>query len=186
MPSISPAAYELRRERKQVHKVHTSPASRNWAFLTASPDKLLTRRLFLTFSLNHNLLFKIRAKPKKSKIKRTIKIKKDIMSGCPSRHAYFYDGDRVKMRSPDIFSVVFLLTPVPVKLLYIHLLFNRGKIIRAGIAQLVERDLAKVDVAGSSPVSRSIFILHTIYFLNRNPNLLPLDKKRFAISLPPL
>ena len=26
----------------------------------------------------------------------------------------------------------------------------------AGVAQLVERDLAKVDVAGSSPVSRSI------------------------------
>ena len=28
----------------------------------------------------------------------------------------------------------------------------------AGIAQLVERNLAKVDVAGSSPVSRSIFL----------------------------
>ena len=27
----------------------------------------------------------------------------------------------------------------------------------AGIAQLVERNLAKVDVAGSSPVSRSVF-----------------------------
>ena len=27
----------------------------------------------------------------------------------------------------------------------------------AGIAQLVERDLAKVEVAGSNPVSRSIF-----------------------------
>jgi hypothetical protein len=27
----------------------------------------------------------------------------------------------------------------------------------AGIAQLVERDLAKVEVAGSSPVSRSTF-----------------------------
>jgi hypothetical protein len=29
---------------------------------------------------------------------------------------------------------------------------------RAGVAQLVERDLAKVEVAGSSPVSRSIFV----------------------------
>ena len=29
---------------------------------------------------------------------------------------------------------------------------------RAGIAQLVEHHLAKVDVAGSSPVSRSIFM----------------------------
>ena len=28
----------------------------------------------------------------------------------------------------------------------------------AGIAQLVERNLAKVDVAGSSPVSRSIVV----------------------------
>jgi hypothetical protein len=28
----------------------------------------------------------------------------------------------------------------------------------AGIAQLVERDLAKVEVAGSSPVSRSYFL----------------------------
>ena len=28
---------------------------------------------------------------------------------------------------------------------------------KAGIAQLVERNLAKVDVAGSSPVSRSCF-----------------------------
>ncbi len=28
----------------------------------------------------------------------------------------------------------------------------------AGIAQLVERNLAKVDVAGSSPVSRSSFL----------------------------
>ena len=29
---------------------------------------------------------------------------------------------------------------------------------RAGIAQLVERNLAKVEVAGSNPVSRSIFL----------------------------
>ena len=28
----------------------------------------------------------------------------------------------------------------------------------AGVAQLVERNLAKVEVAGSSPVSRSIFL----------------------------
>gem|GEM_PF-4951266 len=32
----------------------------------------------------------------------------------------------------------------------------------AGIAQLVERNLAKVDVAGSSPVSRSSFLYVTI------------------------
>ena len=31
-----------------------------------------------------------------------------------------------------------------------------GNIFSAGIAQLVERHLAKVDVAGSSPVSRSL------------------------------
>ena len=30
---------------------------------------------------------------------------------------------------------------------------------RAGIAQLVERNLAKVEVAGSSPVSRSTFLV---------------------------
>ena len=30
--------------------------------------------------------------------------------------------------------------------------------LNAGIAQLVERNLAKVDVAGSSPVSRSLYI----------------------------
>ena len=30
--------------------------------------------------------------------------------------------------------------------------------IRAGLAQLVERQLPKLDVAGSSPVSRSIFL----------------------------
>ena len=41
--------------------------------------------------------------------------------------------------------------------------------IDAGIAQLVERNLAKVDVAGSSPVSRSIF-LPTISGL---PKILP-------------
>ena len=32
---------------------------------------------------------------------------------------------------------------------------RRNKSYNAGIAQLVERNLAKVDVAGSSPVSRS-------------------------------
>ena len=30
-------------------------------------------------------------------------------------------------------------------------------VFRAGIAQLVERNLAKVEVAGSNPVSRSTF-----------------------------
>jgi hypothetical protein len=33
--------------------------------------------------------------------------------------------------------------------------------IQAGIAQLVERNLAKVDVAGSSPVSRSVHNMAT-------------------------
>ena len=37
---------------------------------------------------------------------------------------------------------------------------------RAGVAQLVERHLAKVKVAGSNPVSRSIFLPRT---LNRWP-----------------
>ena len=35
----------------------------------------------------------------------------------------------------------------------------------AGIAQLVERNLAKVEVAGSKPVSRS-FTIFSSYFLN--------------------
>ena len=35
--------------------------------------------------------------------------------------------------------------------------FKSGLWYQAGIAQLVERNLAKVEVAGSSPVSRSIF-----------------------------
>lgn len=37
----------------------------------------------------------------------------------------------------------------------------------AGVAQLVERDLAKVEVAGSSPVTRSFFISNNsiIYIL---------------------
>ena len=39
----------------------------------------------------------------------------------------------------------------------IHKIVNFTKKI-AGIAQLVERNLAKVDVAGSSPVSRSVFL----------------------------
>ena len=32
----------------------------------------------------------------------------------------------------------------------------------AGVAQLVERNLAKVDVAGSNPVSRSILLRRSI------------------------
>jgi hypothetical protein len=35
---------------------------------------------------------------------------------------------------------------------------------QAGIAQLVERNLAKVEVAGSSPVSRSIFIYKAHFY----------------------
>ena len=35
---------------------------------------------------------------------------------------------------------------------------NYTKRIKAGIAQLVERNLAKVEVAGSNPVSRSIYL----------------------------
>ncbi len=37
----------------------------------------------------------------------------------------------------------------------------RGGSTNAKIAQLVEHDLAKVGVAGSSPVFRSIVLLHT-------------------------
>ena len=40
-------------------------------------------------------------------------------------------------------------------------------VAHAGIAQLVERNLAKVDVAGSSPVSRSVLDGFT---LSRRPN----------------
>ncbi len=36
---------------------------------------------------------------------------------------------------------------------------NYTKRIKAGIAQLVERNLAKVEVAGSNPVSRSMFLV---------------------------
>ena len=35
----------------------------------------------------------------------------------------------------------------------------------AGIAQLVERNLAKVEVAGSNPVSRSILVYHLDLFI---------------------
>ena len=38
----------------------------------------------------------------------------------------------------------------------------------AGIAQLVERDVANVKVAGSNPVSRSIFLLAAAYLLSIN------------------
>ena len=43
---------------------------------------------------------------------------------------------------------------------FVHLIL----IFNAGIAQLVERNLAKVDVAGSSPVSRSTSRLHRDFF----------------------
>ena len=38
-------------------------------------------------------------------------------------------------------------------------------VISAGVTQLVECDLAKVDVAGSNPVSRSKLFLHSIRML---------------------
>ena len=36
-------------------------------------------------------------------------------------------------------------------------------LLSAGIAQLIERHLAKVEVAGLSPVSRSIYIIKVLY-----------------------
>ncbi len=51
----------------------------------------------------------------------------------------------------DGLGLIFLLTNTLISLIFIVSL-------RAGIAQLVEHDLAKVGVAGSSPVSRSIFL----------------------------
>jgi hypothetical protein len=38
-----------------------------------------------------------------------------------------------------------------------HLLQNEVRPGGAGVAQLVERDLAKVEVVGSRPITRSIF-----------------------------
>ena len=42
-----------------------------------------------------------------------------------------------------------------------------GSYRHAGIAQLVERNLAKVEVAGSNPVSRSNFIITFILFVDQ-------------------
>ena len=36
---------------------------------------------------------------------------------------------------------------------------------RAGIAQLAERKLPKLEVAGSTPVARSIFLFHTFFLV---------------------
>ena len=54
----------------------------------------------------------------------------------------------------------------------VEVLYNEGT---SGSSSVVERDLAKVDVAGSTPVSRSIF-LNQIFsrrwtFFNRNANV---------------
>ena len=46
---------------------------------------------------------------------------------------------------------------------------NYTKRIKAGIAQLVERNLAKVEVAGSTPVSRSITTFASFSFGQENP-----------------
>jgi hypothetical protein len=42
--------------------------------------------------------------------------------------------------------------------------FRSSNNIDAGVAQLVERNLAKVDVAGSSPVSRSTNPAKPVFF----------------------
>ena len=42
-------------------------------------------------------------------------------------------------------------------------LVENGYLPSAGVTQLVECDLAKVDVAGSNPVSRSIFSQRNIF-----------------------
>src|ERR1035437_2612738 len=45
---------------------------------------------------------------------------------------------------------------------------RKNRVLRwAGVTQLVECDLAKVDVAGSNPVSRSIFLYLPIAMNNR-------------------
>ena len=41
-------------------------------------------------------------------------------------------------------------------MLYLQGLKGRNMVLHAGVAQLVERDLAKVEVTGSSPATRSI------------------------------
>ena len=39
---------------------------------------------------------------------------------------------------------------------------------QAGVAQLVERDLAKVEVTGSSPATRSFFNLSLLFWSHKN------------------
>ena len=51
------------------------------------------------------------------------------------------------------------------KRLTLRVLFPRLKVLDARIAQLVERNLAKVEVAGSNPVSRSTAFLPEINHL---------------------
>ncbi len=46
---------------------------------------------------------------------------------------------------------------------FIKKISNNIAIAIARIAQLVEHDLAKVGVAGSSPVSRSLFLKYKVY-----------------------
>ena len=58
--------------------------------------------------------------------------------------------------------------------------FINISVARAGIAQLVEHDLAKVGVAGSSPVSRSIFI-----YSQRKGGIAKLAKARVCKTLIP-
>src|SRR5450756_1765016 len=59
---------------------------------------------------------------------------------------------------------------------------RKNRVLRwAGVTQLVECDLAKVDVAGSNPVSRSIFLSFPIAMNNRLV-LLPVILLRFAFS----
>ena len=71
--------------------------------------------------------------------------------------------ERISIRSYILVTVGTVERPLPVKTyhylraFFLDLKRLKGYISRskAGIAQLVERNLAKVDVAGSSPVSRS-------------------------------
>ena len=51
----------------------------------------------------------------------------------------------------------------------VDIIIKQSKIIYADVAHLVERHLAKVEVAGSSPVIRSLFMLNIMLgiFLNK-------------------
>ncbi len=59
----------------------------------------------------------------------------------------------------------------------ISLVFSNGKHKNARVAQLVERDLAKVEAAGSSPVSRSFYTkietsLERLYFCIKRAHII--------------